>query len=345
MTEDFKIIEQGVVIAEIAQTHDGDLYKAHLMVDAVADAGAAAVKFQTHIADAESTLDEPWRIKFSVQDKTRFDYWKRMEFSFEQWAKLAQHAKERGLLFLSSPFSIQAVNMLEKLGVPFWKIPSGEISNIELMEAIWKTSKPILFSTGMCSLEELDLVVTKTSERNIPFGIFQCTSEYPCPPEKWGLNMIEVLKNRYKCPIGFSDHSGTVYAGLAAAAVGALFIEVRVTFSRNAFGPDTSSSITFDELAQLVEGIKKIRGAIESPVDKEKITSKVQEMRNIFGRSLALRRNLPAGTILAREHITLKKPGTGIPYSRLNDLLGKRLRHDTPSNRLLKIEDVEGLKK
>jgi len=329
------------VIAEVGQSHEGSLGMAHAFIDCIADAGADAVKFQTHIAAAESTIDEPWRVKFSSQDLTRYDYWKRMEFTEEQWLGLAEHARKRNLVFLSSPFSVEAVKMLDKIGMPAWKIASGEISNMELMESIWATGKPALFSTGMCNFDELDSIVKLTRSRKIPFGIFQCTSEYPCQPENWGLNLIDELRKRYNCPVGFSDHSGSICAGLAAATLGAYFIEVHVTFSYQMFGPDVAASITFEDLCRLVQGVKQIRASLNSPVQKNEMAKKMSALKNIFGRSLALLEDLPADTIVRREDLTLKKPGTGIPYFRLNELIGKRLRHDKASMHLLKEEDFE----
>src|SRR4051812_39434943 len=148
-----------LIIGEVALTHDGSLGLAHAFVDAIADAGADAVKFQTHIAAAESTPSEPFRVKFSRQDKTRYDYWKRMEFTEEGWRGLAEHAHERGIVFLSSPFSIEAVDLLERVGMPLWKIASGETSNTMLLDRILDTGKPVLLSTGMSPIEEIDTAV------------------------------------------------------------------------------------------------------------------------------------------------------------------------------------------
>jgi len=329
------------IIAEVAQTHEGSLGNAFAFVDAVASAGANAIKFQTHIASAESTLDEPWRIKFSLQDESRYSYWKRMEFSEKQWSDLSRYAKERGIMFLSSPFSVEAVDMLNRIGIPLWKVPSGELSNVELIEAIWDTGRPILFSSGMSRIEELDVVVRQTRSKNIPFGIFQCTSAYPCSPKQWGLNMISELRARFKCLVGFSDHSGDIYAGLAAAALGADFIEVHVTFSRQMFGPDVLASVTIDELSKLVRGAQQIREALDFPVDKDKITDSLAPIKRIFGRSWALREDLPAGTVLSKEHLTLKKPGTGISYSRYKDIVGRKLCRDKTSKRLLTWNDIK----
>jgi N-acetylneuraminate synthase len=204
-----------LVIGEVALTHDGSLGVAHAFVDAIANAGADAVKFQTHIAAAESTPAEPFRVKFSRQDKTRYDYWKRMEFTQEGWRGLADHARERGMLFLSSPFSIQAVELLDRIGMPLWKIASGETSNAALLERILDTGKPVLLSTGMSPIEEVDEAVARVRARNVDVGVFQCTTAYPCPPEKVGLNLIPFYRERYGCWIGLSDHSATIYPGLA----------------------------------------------------------------------------------------------------------------------------------
>ena len=148
-----------LVIAEIAQAHDGSLGTAHAYIDAVSAAGADAIKFQTHIAAAESTPEEPWRVKFSQQDKTRYDYWKRMEFTEEQWAALREHANESGLIFLSSPFSIEAVDLLTRVGVPAWKVASGEVNNTVMLDHMAQTGLPILLSTGMSPFSEIDKAV------------------------------------------------------------------------------------------------------------------------------------------------------------------------------------------
>lgn len=335
------VSDRCLVIAEIAQSHDGSLGMAHAYIDAVADAGADAVKFQTHIARAESTYDEPWRLKFSKQDATRYDYWRRMEFSREQWRGLSDHAREKGLIFLSSPFSVEAVEMLSSFDMPFWKVASGEIGNYELMEAIWATKKPILFSTGMCSNNELDSVVERTKAFGIQYSVFQCTSEYPCLPQEWGLNLIQEIREKYHCPVGFSDHSGGIIAGLSAITLGVSFLEVHVTFSRGMFGPDVSASVSIDELRTLVQGARQIRDALEHKVNKDENSQRLKPMRKIFGRSWALKDDLPGGTILKREHLTLKKPGSGIPYEELGGLINRRLRANKQNNRLLTWEDIE----
>lgn len=331
---------QPLVIGEVAQAHDGSLGLAHAFVDAIADAGAHAVKFQTHIAEAESTRDEPFRLQFSRQDPSRYDYWARTSFSEEQWRGLAEHSRERGLIFLSTPFSLEAVALLDRLEVPAWKIGSGDIGTEPLLDAVAATGRPVLLSSGMSSLAQLDAAVERVRAGS-PFAVLQCTSAYPTPAEQIGLNMIGLLADRYEVPVGLSDHSGTIYAGLAAVALGASIVEVHVTLSRRMFGPDVPASVTVDELAQLVQGAELIGHALANPVDKDAAATRLTGMRELFTRSVAPVTNLAAGTELTAGQLTLKKPGTGIPASRLTELVGRRLRRDVQADQLLREDDLE----
>lgn len=330
-----------LVIGEVAQAHEGSLGLAHAFIDAIADAGADAVKFQTHIAAAESTLDEPFRVQFSRQDATRYEYWQRMEFSEEQWRGLAAHARERGLLFLSSPFSHEAVALLSRIGMPAWKVASGEAFNLPMFDRILETGSPVLLSTGMSTLDEIDEAVRRTKAAGVPLAVLQCTSAYPCPPEKVGLNLIPFFRDRYRCPVGLSDHSGTIFPGLAAAALGIDLLEVHVTLSREMFGPDVSASVTTAELRQLVRGIRFIEAMTATPVDKEQMAEELKPLRSLFAKSVVARVDLPAGTVLQADHLALKKPGTGIPANRLPALIGCRLRRPVRADQLLHLEDLD----
>jgi len=328
------------VVAEVAQAHDGSLGTAHAFIDVVADAGADAIKFQTHIARAESTLDEPWRVKFSRQDASRYAYWQRMEFSRDQWQELAAHCAERKLLFMSSPFSLEAVRLLEDLDMALWKIASGEIYNPELIAAVLATGRPVIYSSGMSSLGDLEPLVDQTRTNGNEFAILQCSTAYPCPPELWGLNVMDEISRVFDCPVGFSDHSGDIFAGLAAAALGARILELHVTLSRQAFGPDVVASVTPDELVRLVSGIRQINMSQAVAVSKQDIADQTGALKQVFGRSYALVEDLPGGTRLESRHLTLKKPAGGFGPDRAGELIGKVLAHDKPANRLLVAEDL-----
>lgn len=329
------------LIAEVAQAHEGSLGMAHSFVDAAADAGVDAIKFQAHIADAESTLDEPFRIALSTQDERRYDYWKRMEFSGEQWAGLARHAHERGLAFLCSVFSLSAVEMLESIGVPAWKLGSGEINSAEILNAAARTRKPLLISTGMSDFNEIAAVVDLVGSRNAPFALFQCTSRYPNPLSKVGLNVMGEMRGRFGCPIGLSDHSGSIHPALLALARGANLIELHVTFSRQMYGPDVAASITFGEMRSLADAKEAFWVIDANPVDKDQEADDLLQIKSIFGKSVALAQDLPAGAVLSSDVLTMKKPGTGFPREKLSTLVGRRLARPVYANRLLTDDDLE----
>lgn len=316
------------IIAEIGQAHEGSLGIAMSYVDALAATGVDAVKFQVHIAEAESSIHEPFRIKFSHQDKTRLDYWKRMEFSLEEWKILKSRCEEKGVEFLASPFSNAAVDLLEEVGVNKYKIGSGEVTNFLLLEKVAKTGKSIILSSGMSSFEELDTAVNFLQEWNIPYSILQCTTAYPTSPENYGLNVIKELKERYNVPVGYSDHSAKIESCIAAVALGAEILEFHAVYDRRSFGPDASSSLEIDEINELVKSIRNINTALKNPVNKYD-NSSFKDLKNIFEKSLAVNKKLPAGHILSFDDLEAKKPkGFGIEASQFKEVIGKTLTHN-----------------
>lgn len=328
------------IIAEIGQAHDGSLGMAHSYIDALAAAGVDAVKFQMHIARAESSAQEPFRVKFSREDATRFDYWKRMEFTFEQWQGLKAHCDEAGVEFLCSPFSNLAVSWLENLGVKRYKIGSGEVNNFLLLERIAQTGKPVILSSGMSSFNELDNTVAFLRSKNVSFSILQCTTAYPTSPEQFGLNVVGQLRERYQVTVGFSDHSARPEACIAAAALGAEIFEFHAVYSREQFGPDTKSSLTISEISQLVESLRNIHRALAHPVDK---TSNVtfSDLKAIFEKSLAVNKELSAGHRLSFEDLEAKKPkGMGISAADFQKIVGRTLKKSKESWDFINEEDL-----
>ena len=321
-----------LIIGEVAQAHDGSLGTAHAYVDAIAEAGADAVKFQTHIASAESTPSEPWRVRFSPQDLTRYEYWQRMEFTEAQWSGLKEHADDRGLVFISSPFSVEAVELLSRVGVGAWKVASGEVNTRPMFDAMAKTRRPFIVSTGMSTYAEIATAVGRVEEAELPLVLLQCTSSYPTPPEKLGLNVLAEFRERYQCGVGLSDHSGTIYPSLAAVTLGAEVIEVHVTMSRELFGPDVKASVTTSELADLVRGVRCIETSFANPVDKDVVAKELEPLRAAFFKSVVARHDLDVGTVLADEHLALRKPGSGLSPERLDDVLGRVLCRAVPAN-------------
>jgi N,N'-diacetyllegionaminate synthase len=329
-----------LLVAEIAQAHDGSLGTAHAYIDAVADAGANAVKFQTHLALHESTLDEPFRVRFSRQDATRYAYWQRMEFTRPQWEGLMRHARERGLLFLSSVFCLPALDMLNALGIAAWKLPAGEFRSADLLDAMAATGKPVLISTGMSTRADIAFAVERVACRNTPYALLQTTSRYPVPLEEVGLNVPFELRDRYGCPVGLSDHSGSVFPGLAALARGIDILEVHVVFDRRQFGPDVSASVTLDALRTLAQARDAFDVMARNPVAKDAMAAELDTMRKTFSKSLAPRTALKAGTVLADGDLVGKKPGTGIPVERKAECVGRTLARDVAPDHLLRPEDL-----
>lgn len=329
------------IIAEVAQAHDGSLGTAHAYIDAIARTGADAVKFQTHLAAAESTAGEPFRVKFSPQDASRYDYWKRLEFCEPEWQGLADHARQVGLEFLSTPFSGAAVDLLGRVGVPAWKVGSGEVTNLPMLRQMASTNRPVLMSSGMATWEELDTAVAVVRDAGTEVALLQCTTTYPCPAEKIGLNVIEELRQRYHCPVGLSDHSGTIFASLAAATLGANLLEIHVVFSRECFGPDVKASVTIDELTELVAGARFIERAMANPLDKQQVAGEMLVLKQIFGKSVVAARDLPRGHRLESGDLALKKPGTGIPAARFGEIVGRRLSRAVAADTLLAEEHLD----
>jgi N,N'-diacetyllegionaminate synthase len=329
-----------MTIAEIGQAHEGSLGIAHSYIEALKKTGVDAVKFQTHIAEAESSVYEPFRVKFSYEDDTRYDYWKRMEFTEEQWIGLKNRCDDVGLEFISSPFSNAAVDLLERLGVKRYKIGSGEVSNHLMLEKIAATGKEVILSSGMSNWKELDSAVNIFKQSGNPLSILQCTTSYPTEPEQWGLNVLEELKNRYEVPVGFSDHSGDIYACLAATSLGAEILEFHVVFDKGMFGPDAKSSLTLSQITMLCQGVRDIRRAQSHPIDKNDI-EKFGGLKNIFEKSLALNKALAAGSRITMADLEAKKPSNqGIPANVYEDILNKELRHAKEAWDFLQYEDL-----
>ncbi len=329
------------IVAEVAQAHDGSLGLAHAFIDAAAEAGADAVKFQTHIAAAESSRQDQFRVKFSRQDATRYDYWQRMEFTPEQWQGLASYAAERKLVFLSSAFSMPAVRLLSDIGMSAWKIASGEIASLSLLHEMVATGKPLIVSTGMSPWSEIEATVRLLDSWNAPFCLMQCASRYPTPLDQVGLNVMAEMRKRFGCPVGLSDHSGTMYPALAALARGCDVLELHLTLDRRMFGPDVGSSLTVDEFKMVACARDAFALMDAHPVDKDRNAQELAEMRRLFMRSAAPTRDLPAGTVLSAEMICAKKPGTGIPADRIDSLVGRSLLRAVMLGDLFSEEDFQ----
>lgn len=324
------------VVAEVAQAHDGSLGFAHSFIDLAAHAGADAVKFQTHCAEAESTNAEPFRVPFSYEDATRLDYWRRMAFAPDQWAGLKRHAEAKGLVFLSSVFSLEAAEMMASIGMEAWKIASGEVLHPALLDWIGGRRQPVLLSTGLSTPDSVG-VLRRKHLQDVPLALLHCTTRYPAALDEVDLDGMEVWKEAFDVPVGLSDHTGTVFPALAAMARGAAVVEVHLAFHRMQFGPDTSSSLTPEQLALVCEARDAFH-ILAQPVEPR---DDVASLQTIFGRSLALKFDRPSGYTLAASDVCAKKPGGGIPPHEAHKLVGRTLGRKMSRLDLLKWEDLE----
>jgi len=265
-----------------------------------------------------------------------------MEFSEEQWAGLKKHCEDLDIIFLSSPFSVNAVKMLERINISAWKIGSGEINNSQLFEAISKTNKPVLLSTGMSNWFEIDQSVNRLNELKISYCIFQTTSKYPTSLRDVGLNIIQEMKTRYDIPVGLSDHTGSISSSMAAISSGASMIEVHVVFDKNMFGPDSKSSLTFKQLEALIKFRDDFYEINSNPVDKDLIAKDLIPMKKLFNKSLIINSFLSKGSLLTHKNLTAKKPGIGIPVQDIDYCIGRKIIKDLEEGHILEWSDMEG---
>ena len=324
-----------MIIAEIGSVHDGSFRNAIKLVDLAKECNANVVKFQTHIYDKETLPDAPSPDYF--KEESRYEYFKRTSFSKEQWIELKQYSKKRKLLFMSSPFSNEAVDLLESIGIDFYKIPSGEVTNIPMLEKIVETKKPIFLSSGMSNWKELDRAVKILKKSNVT--IMQCTSMYPCDNKSVGINVIKEMKDRYNLPVGFSDHTGGIAAALGAIFNGASVIEKHITFSKKMYGSDAQFAMEPNDFKRYVKEIKNAWEIFDNPANKDNL-KKFHKMKLIFEKSIVTKYAIQKDTKLTEENLTFKKPGIGIPPWKLNELINKKIKRNLPKNTIIRKSDL-----
>ncbi len=331
-----------LTIAEVGQAHDGSLGIAHSFIDALSKTGVDIIKFQTHIAEAESSEDESFRINFSYEDNNRYDYWKRMEFSKEEWIELKNHSQDVGLEFLSTPSSIAAVNLLEEIGVDRYKVGSGDISNNLLLKKLSLLDKPIILSSGMSTVEELKEAMDELNNLSVDkISILQCTSKYPTQAHEIGLDQIKNYKKIFNCSVGYSDHSGNIASCFAATSLGAEILEFHVTFDKKMFGPDSDSSIEIRDIPSFIKNINYIKDIIDNP-SQSKLSNEIIDLKEIFEKSLSVNKDLNQNDIITFDDLESKKPkNKGINAKNYSQVIGKKLVRNKRKNDFLDKGDIE----
>jgi N,N'-diacetyllegionaminate synthase len=328
-----------LIISEVGSIHDGSLGNSMKFIEMLSEFGSDFIKFQTHIAEAETLKDAPMPPYF--KGEARFDYFKRTGFTKDQWIKLKNDCEQHNIGFMSSPFSLEAVELLEEIGTSHYKIASGEVTNTGLLTYIAQTRKPVIISSGMSSWEELDAAINTFLKYHNQITVLQCTSSYPCSYNDVGLNIMLEMKSRYELPVGLSDHTLTPYASYAAVCLGASIIEKHVTFSRRMYGSDAKHSMEPEEFKDLIDGIRAIEKILTSEVDKNEMADKMSNMKRIFEKSIVSITEIPKGTPISREMIGVKKPGTGIPPTRIQSIIGKKAVNYITKDSIIQENDIE----
>lgn len=327
-----------LIIAEIGVNHNGDTSLAKEMVVAAYEAGADVVKFQTFKATEVMTDKTPLADYMGDSDNNFLELAKRLELNVDQTADLKEFTENLGVEFLSSPFDVPSVNLLAGMGLKRLKIPSGETVNPFLMKAVAETGLPLIISTGMCNLGEVERTMEFLKRHNSgPVTLLHCTTQYPAAVENSNLNAMNTLKEKFNVQIGYSDHTPGIEVSLAAVALGATVIEKHFTTDRFLPGPDQAASLIPSELKALVKGVRKIEVAMGHG-RKEPYAVEL-EVAKVARKSLVLRDDSPAGTVLSWENLTAKRPGTGMPAWDIDSVAGKTLNKSLKADSLLTPED------
>ncbi|EAI2901296.1 N-acetylneuraminate synthase [Campylobacter upsaliensis] len=315
-----------LIIAEAGVNHNGDINLAKKLIEQAAKAGADMVKFQTFKANScvsVSAKKAKYQLETTAKEESQLEMIQKLELSYESHFELMKHCKKHGIAFLSTPFDLESVEFLRGLDLPYFKIPSGEITNLPYLKAVAKCKKKVLLSTGMANLGEIEAALTilrKNGTRNIT--LLHCNTEYPTPFEDVNLNALKTLKEAFKLEVGYSDHTEGIVASLGAVALGAVVIEKHFTLDKTMEGPDHRASLEFEELRALCKGIRELEKALGSGIKK---ASKSEAKNKIIARkSLVAKREIQKGEKFSIENLTTKRPGSGISAMRYEEYLGKR---------------------
>ncbi|EAI5398273.1 N-acetylneuraminate synthase [Campylobacter upsaliensis] len=315
-----------LIIAEAGVNHNGDINLAKKLIEQAAKAGADVVKFQTFKANScvsVSAKKAKYQLETTAKEENQLEMIKKLELSYKSHFELMKHCKKHGIAFLSTPFDLESVEFLRGLDLPYFKIPSGEITNLPYLKAVAKCKKKVLLSTGMANLGEIEAaleILRKNGTKNIT--LLHCNTEYPTPFEDVNLNALKTLKEAFKLEVGYSDHTEGIVASLGAVALGAVVIEKHFTLDKTMEGPDHRASLEFEELKALCKGIRELEKALGSGIKK---ASKSEAKNKIIARkSLVAKREIQKGEKFSEQNLTTKRPGSGISAMRYEEYLGKR---------------------
>lgn len=328
------------IIAEAGVNHNGNIGMARQLVDEAVKAGADAVKFQTFKAERLVTPDAPkaeYQKSTTGANESLFEMLRQLELSPEAHRDLMAYCKEKGILFMSTPFDEESADLLGDLGVAVYKIPSGEVTNLPFLAHVARQGKPMIISTGMSSLGEVESAVhTIELADNQQFVLLHCVSDYPADPRNANLRAMNTMATAFDVPVGYSDHTLGIEVSLAAVALGACVIEKHFTLDRNLPGPDHKSSLEPNELLALVQGIRIVEAALGH--GRKEAVAREDNTATVARKSLVTVRDIPAGQVLTEEMIAIKRPGTGLPPGMRVHIVGRTVKQDIPAGSLLTLE-------
>lgn len=326
------------IIAEAGVNHNGDINLAYQLVDAAKAAGVDCIKFQTFKSEnlVSHTAQKAEYQKAATGDSSQQDMLKQLELSFDEFVSLKKYCDRKGICFLSTPFDFESIEFLNSIEMPFWKIPSGEVTNYPYLVALAKTGKPVVMSTGMCEMQEIEDAIAVLRENGTSdIKLLHCNTEYPTPYEDVNLRAMKTLRDAFGVEVGYSDHTKGIEVPIAAVAMGASVIEKHFTLDRNMEGPDHKASLEPQELKQMVDSIRHIEAALGSG-DKRPSPSEKKNMA-VARKSIVAAKRIKAGDILTEENITVKRPGNGICPMRWKEVLGTRAVRDFEEDELIEI--------
>jgi len=316
------------IIAEAGVNHNGSLESAEKLVDAAKSAGADAVKFQTFKAEnvlTQNVEKAEYQKETTSAEESQYDMIKKLELTEYDFKDLANHAKEKKIMFLSSPFDKESVDLLDEMNVPAYKIASGEITNFPLLKHIAEKEKPIILSTGMATLGEIEEALNVIRNEGVEdIVLLHCVTSYPVKMEDVNLSVIETLRHTFKLPVGFSDHTLGITIPIAAVALGACMIEKHFTLDRNLPGPDHKASLEPDELKEMVQAIRDVEKALGDGIKQPTVAEK--EIKKVARRSIVAKVDISEGTVITGDMLDVKRPGTGIEPKYMREIIGKRVK-------------------
>lgn len=327
------------IIAEAGVNHNGDIDTAYRLIDAAQSAGADCVKFQTFKSKncvSKYAEKAEYQINTNINKETQLDMIKKFELPFDAFQSFKCYCKKIGIDFLSTPFDLESITFLDTLDMPFWKIPSGEVTNLPYLLAIAKTEKPVVMSTGMCEMEEIQAAVNILKANGTPkVTLLHCNTEYPTPYGDVNLRAMEAMREHFGVEVGYSDHTLGIEVPIAAAAMGAAVIEKHFTLDRDMEGPDHKASLEPAELAAMVRGIRNVEKAMGD--GKKTVTPSERKNLPIARKSIVARRDIRKGEVLIEENITTKRPGNGISPMRWFEVLGTKAVRDFQEDELIEL--------